>query len=448
MLGPAQAFGIVVGGVIGASVFLVPSVVAQHVPSIGAIFLLWILGAAITLAGVLTLAELAAMMPQAGGGYVYINAAFGPLIGFLFSWTDALLVRAGAAATISYTFALYFVRLFGVPGSIAPQTWQGLVAIILVLLLLALNYRGASWGANVQVAGTAAKLAAVGAAVILPLLLWRGPNGLTSAPLWPAGPVAGGLVAALVPVLWTYGGWDQLAHLAEEVKDPSRNLPRILTAGMLTVAACYLAVVFGIHYVLPLKTVASSEVVGATLFEALLGAAGVTVISVVILVSALVSANGAILSGPRACFALARQGDAPAWLAKTHPRFETPSNAILLVGLWSASLIAVSLVLLRLSPSQQRPLFEVLISYVMFGYLFFQGLIALSAIVLRREHPELDRPFRVPLHPLLPVASVASTVLLMGALAWNSPVEAAASAVIVGAGIPVALLFRRSLPVR
>ncbi len=456
VLGPVQGFAIVVGGVIGGSIFLVPSLVAQRVPFLSGVLFVWLLGAAVSLTGVLTYCELAAMLPEAGGGYVYIRAALGPGIAFLFGWTDAFLIRAGAAATISFTFAIYFAQVVRAPFGMAPAVWQGVIAVVTILALLAVNYRGARAGANVQVAGTAMKMAALASAIILPVLLWHGKNGLTSFCFWPCGSGTGGLVAAVIPVLWTYSGWDQLTHLAEEVRDPGRNLPRVLAAGMFTVASLYLAVVIGIHLVLPYQAVAASTAVGADLFHALLGPAGTVMISVVIMLSALISANGAAMAGPRSCFAVARDGFGPAWLARVHPRFGTPANAVALVGIWSALLIAASVALMVIAPPaglpgrirslwsglQTRPLFDVLISYVMFGYLGFQALVMVSALVLRRTHPEWRRPFRVPWFPWVPIASLAATLFLMVTVARSNPVEAIAGTLIVLSGLPVWMIYR------
>lgn len=442
VLGPIQGFGVVVGGVVGASIFLVPSLVAQHIPYFGGILGVWLLGAAVTIAGALTLSELAAMMPDAGGGYVYIRTSFGPAAAFLFAWTDALVIRAGAAATISFTFSIYFAQIAPPPWHMPLMVWQGLLSIGVLVALAAMNISGTLWGANVQVAGTVLKGAALLAAILLPIVLWHGPNGLCSLPMWPRGPIAGGLVAAVVPVLWTYGGWEQLAHLAEEMREPGRNLPLVLIAGMLAVAGLYVAVVVAIHYVLPYDAVSRSQAVGADLFRQLLGGAGTGLLSGVIMLSAIISANGAVMAGPRSCFAAARDGYAPAWISRVHPRFGTPSNAILFLAGWSVALIAISVALLRRHPGG-RPLFDVLITYVMFGYLGFQAVTMLSALVLRRTHPEWRRPFRVPGYPYVPIASLLATLFLMMTIAEASPGQAVAGIAIVLSGIPVWMIYRK-----
>lgn len=438
VLGPVQAFAVVVGGVIGASIFLVPSIVASRVPSIPAVILLWVLGAIVSLSGALTFSELAAMLPEAGGGYVYIRTALGPFAAFLFGWTDALLIRAGAAAAISFTFAIYFAEVVPAPWGLPLPVWQGVLAILVIGALTATNLRGTRIGANVQVTGTVLKMIAVASAAILPLVLWHGANSLYSAP---KSSFQGGMLGALTPILWTYTGWDQLTHLAEEVKEPGRNLPRILAFGILTVAALYLGAVLGIHYVLPYDAVEKSNAVGADLFRALIGPSGATVIAVVIMISAVIAANGALLAGPRPVFAMARDGYGPAWISRIHPRFKTPANAILVIGIWAALLIAVSVPLMQ---ARQKPLFEVLLSYVMFGYLGFQCLVVVSAMVLRKKMANALRPYRIPLYPWLPAMSFLASLFLMVTTIQANPAEAAIGTVIVCSGIPVWFVYRRS----
>lgn len=459
VLTPLQALGVVVGGTIGASIFLVPSVIAQRVPFLLGVLPIWMVGAAVSLASVLTISELAAMLPDAGGGYVYIRAAFGPLPGFLFAWTDAVMIRPGAACAISFTFGIYFAQLIpatpGVPGAL----WQGIAAMALLAVLTLINYRGAKSGADLQVAGMTLKVIALGSALLLPLLLWRGPNHLALAPLLPVMQtgVITGFIAALIPVMWTYGGIEQLAHLTEEVRSPARNLPRVFMCGLAIIAALYLAVTIGIHYVLPWNVIVQSQAVGADLFRALFGTVGAGFISGVIMFSAIIAANGAVMSGPRSAFAAARNGDAPGWLGRVHPRFRTPANAVLATGCWSVLLMAASITAMVMAPPgglpgflqtgwtalQRRPLFDILISYVMFGYLVLQGMVAASLIVLRQRHPEWTRPFRVPAYPLVPLASMAATAFLMISMAMSGALEVIAGLCLMLLGLPVYAVCRR-----
>jgi basic amino acid/polyamine antiporter, APA family len=460
VLGPWQALGIVVGGTIGASIFLVPSIIAQRISYLGGALLTWIAGAGIALCGALTVSELAAMLPRAGGGYVYIRAALGSGLGFLFAWTDAVLIRAGAAATISFTFGIYFAQILPPPAGISIALWEGAAAVILLAVLTSLNVRGVKAGADVQFVGMIVKALALSSVLILPLLLRHGPSSLTSAPLWPG--LHGsweltGFAAAIIPVMWAYGGWDQVTYLAEEMRNPEKNIPRVLAAGLLILGALYLAVCLGIHYVLPYKVVASSGAVGADVFSVLFGSTGIRVFSLLIVISTVVTANGAVLSAPRSAFAVARDGDAPEWMSRVHPRFQTPANAIVALGCWSAALVAISVAIMLSSPPpylpalirrawialQQRPLFDVLISYVMFGYLLLQSLIGISLFVLRRRHPQWERPVRVPGYPIVPAASIVATLFLMLAMAESSGLEVIAGLCIILAGWPLRRVLAR-----
>jgi APA family basic amino acid/polyamine antiporter len=451
VLSPLQAMGVVVGGTIGASIFLVPSVIAQRVPYLAGALAIWIVGAAITFASVLTISELAAMLPDAGGGYAYIRATLGSLFGLLFAWTDAFLVRAGAGAAVSFTFGIYFAQIVAPPVGVPLPLWEGGAAIVLIAVLAALNSLGARAGAGVQVAGMTMKTIALTSALVLPLPLWHGPNNLKTAPLFPPAGMALGaaVLVAMTPVMWTYGGWEQLAHLAEEVRDPGKNLPRVFAAGLGVIALLFLAAAVGIHYVLPYAAVAQSEAVGADLFKALFGPVGARLISLVILLSTVVTANGAILAGSRAAFAVARDGDAPQWLGRVNERFQAPANGVMAIGGWAILLIGLSVAAMAFPapPSwpkfmrdawaalQHRPLFDILISYVMFGYLLLQALVALSLILLRRAHPEWWRPFRVPGYPVTPLASVAATAFLMFAVARSNTVEVFAGFCLILAGV-------------
>jgi len=459
VLSPWQAMGVVIGGTIGASIFLVPSIIAQRVPFLAGALGIWLIGAAIAFAGVLTFSELSAMLPEAGGGYAYIRAAMGSMFGFLFAWTDAFLIRSGAAAAISFTFGIYFAQILAPPASIALPLWEGGAAISLIALLAVLNCFGARAGAGVQVAGMLMKTVALASALLLPLLLWHGPNYLKAAPfLAPNGVAVGAsLLAAMTPVMWTFAGWEQLAHLGEEIRDPGLNLPRVFAGGLTAIAVLFLMVAVGIHYVLPWDAVAKSDAVGADLFRALFGPAGVRVISTVILLSAVVTANGAILAGSRAAFAVARDGDAPQWLGRVNQRFQAPANGVMAIAGWAIVLIALSVAAMAFpAPAswpefvrsawhalQRRPLFDVLISYVMFGYLLFQGLVSLSLILLRRSHPEWNRPFRVPGYPITPIASIAATIFLMVAVGRSNSVEVFAGLCLIAAGLPVWWIFNR-----
>jgi basic amino acid/polyamine antiporter, APA family len=462
LLGLAEALSVVVGGVIGASIFIIPSAVAQEVPFFGGILLVWIIGGLISFAGVLTLAELAAMLPRAGGGYAYIHEALGALPAFLFAWTDALLVRAGAIAAISFGFGIYCSRLIQAPGGLRIEVWQAAIATLLVATLAALNIVGTKVGARVQVVGALVKCGGLCFAIVVPFLFSGRTSVLSLSPWWPTKAGMGiplGMLAATVPVLWSYGGWEQLGHLGEEVREPEKNLPKALGIGMALVAVLYLSVTVAIHMVLPIREVAASDAVGADFFQRILGPIGTYLISVIVMGSAVISANAALLSGPRSCFALARDGLSPKWLSSIHPRYRTPANAILLTAGWSSALVCLSagMLLIRIpndgptifraigslsSALRQKPLYEVLVSYAMLGFLIFNALMVVSAFVLRAKHSDWLRPYRTWGYPLTPLLNLLVTIFLLLSMLWTSPFEILSGVTIIALGMPVFLIYR------
>ena len=241
MLGPVAAFCIVVGSVIGSGIFLVPAAVAQHVPYMSGIVLVWLIGGLFSGAGALTLAELGAMLPQAGGLYVYLRAAYGALPAFLFGWVEFLVVRSGSTATLASAFARYFSQLAPAPEAVGPEIWQAGIAVIAIGAVTAVNVIGTRWGGALQVVGTALKVGGLAVLFALPFLLGQGtPANL--APLWPSevgGSLFFGMMTAMVSVLWAYDGWTNVTPVAEEIRDPGRNVPRVLW-GMAVLITVYL----------------------------------------------------------------------------------------------------------------------------------------------------------------------------------------------------------------
>src|SRR4051794_28585733 len=244
VLGPIEAFCVVVGCVIGSGIFIVPAEVARDVPAMGPIVLVWIVGGMFSAAGALTLAELGAMLPQAGGPYVYLRVAYGALPAFLFGWTEFLIIRAGSMATLAAAFARYFVLNVPAPGGLRAEVWQAAAAVGAIAVVTTVNILGTAWGGRLQVAGTALKVGGVLALIALPFVLGGGDLSRMS-PVWPRGfGVAWlpGMMAAMVGVLWAYDGWINLTPLAEEVRDPGKNVPRAMILGMAVLIALYLAV--------------------------------------------------------------------------------------------------------------------------------------------------------------------------------------------------------------
>ncbi|RUL83191.1 APC family permease [Tautonia sociabilis] len=467
VLGPATAFSAIVGSVIGSGIFIVPARVAEAVPAIGTIAVLWIAGGIFSLAGALTVAELGAMLPHAGGPYVYLRESFGKVAGFLFGWTEFLVIRSGSVAALAAGFALYFGEVVPAPEGIPKAAWEAGVAIAAMAAVSALNVIGARVGGGVQVLGTVLKVGTMGAMIVLPLPFVLGMARLENlSPEWPAeidAALGRAMLAAMVGVLWTYDGWINITALAEEIRDPGRNIPKAAILGTLTLIAVYLGVTLSYHLVLPMADVAhppGGRNVAGAFFVALFGGAGAWMIALVVMFSIFIALNGNALSGPRAYFAMARDGLLPRFLSRVHPRYRTPAAAIVTQTAWAAMLTALGATFLVIEPPEseaglpgwlreaweklhQTPLYDVLFSYVIFGATFMYALTVASVFILRRTQPSLPRPYRTWGYPVTPVVYLAASALLLGNMLQRTFAESTVGLVIILAGVPAYFAMRR-----
>jgi amino acid transporter len=472
VLGPVEAFCVVVGSVIGSGIFLVPATVAREVPFLSGIVLVWVVGGLFSAAGALTLAELGAMLPRAGGLYVFLRAAYGPLPAFLFGWVEFLVVRSGSMATLAAAFARYFVQLAPPPGLIRPDVWQACAAILAIAIVTAVNVVGTRSGGSLQVVGTALKVGGLVVLILLPFLLGGG-SVSNLEPVWPVpagGSIFVGMMAAMVSVLWAYDGWTNVTPLAEEIRDPGRNIPRALIWGMAVLICVYVTMTLAYHYVLPMKEVAEAnreggrveKAVAAVYCNSLLGSWGVAAISLLVMCSTFISINGNALTGPRAYFAMARDGLFPAGLCRVHQRFQTPANAILAQGIWAILLTVAGTILVMVKPPDgdswpsairaawsklnQTPLYDVLYTYVIFGANIFYMLAIASVFILRVRRPDLPRPYRTLGYPVTPLLYVGAALLLLGNMVrdYNSRVQSLAGLGIILLGVPAYWFFRRA----
>ncbi len=472
VLGPIDAFCVVVGCTIGSGIFLVPAKIAHDVPFISGIILVWIIGGVFSGAGALTLAELGAMMPQAGGLYVYLRAAYGPLLAFLFGWVEFLIVRSGSMATLAAAFARYFSQLCPPAFSIPGEVWQAGTAIFAIAVVTVVNVLGTRRGGTLQVVGTVLKVGGVALLMALPFLFRQGSlDNMT--PVWPGagGSVFTGMMAAMVSVLWAYDGWTNVTPLAEEIREPGRNVPRALIAGMAVLIAVYVGMTLAYHYVLPMDDVVAladadakqtQKAVAAVYCKKLLGQPGLVAISILVMCSTFISLNGNALTGPRAYFAMARDRLFPGSLCRVHPRFQTPANAILSQGVWSILLTIAGTVLILVQPPdspdglagpivtawkrlKDTPLYDLLYTYVIFGANLFYMLAISSVFVLRIRRPELPRPYRTVGYPVTPLLYVAGGFVLLGSMLLDhaSRVQSLVGIGIILLGVPAYWVFRR-----
>lgn len=418
----------VVGGIIGSGIFLNPAIVAQRVGTVGLTLTVWVLGGIVALIGAMVYAELGARRPIAGGGYIYLREAYGRLPAFLYAWALLLVIATGAIAAVAVTFGSYTAALLGL-----GPTAQVPLAIGAILLLSAINYLGVRPGAMTQNVLTLLKLGA------LTLLIVAGLTGVPApaAVEQDAHQTEGVLLAvgaALVPVLFAYGGWQQTNFIAEELIDAERNLPRALLAGVTIVVVVYLLANLAYLKTLGISGLARSSAPAADAMSAVFGARGGSLIAAGIAISTFGFLNLVILVSPRVYRAMAGDGLFFPSLARLHPRYRTPTAAIVFQGAWA--------IILTLTGR-----YGDLLDYVVFGDWIFFGSTAATIFYFRdQERRGLERSdvrFRMPWFPMAPIVFIlAALYVVVGSIASN-PGNAVKGSVLIGFGVPVYLFWNR-----
>ena len=426
-----STIGIVIGVTIGSGIFRTPATIATRVPDPGLMLGVWLAGGLISLCGALSVAELAGALPRTGGWYVYLKEAWGRLAGFLFGWSELVLIRASAAGAISTVFAEYLLRSTGVDPATRPALTDYVAAAAIVVAAV-INIRGVQLGAIVAGASTVAKFSALAFLGAASVALGGGAGASTANFTAAGGPVDPGLFGlALISVLWAYDGFADVSFASGEVKDPQRNLPRAIVIGTLAIIGIYLAANTAYLYVSPIDAVASSPLIAADTMQALFGGVGVAFVSVVVTISTFGALVAIMLSAPRIFFAMAADGLFFRAMARVHPRYHTPYVAI---GL--AATLGVLFVLTRT--------FEQLADTFVLSIWPFYGLAIAGLYRLRRTQPDLPRPYKVPGYPILPGVFVAAVIYLVGNALIADPLWTGVTFAIVLAGIPVYLTaFRR-----
>ncbi|MBI2407920.1 MAG: amino acid permease [Gemmatimonadetes bacterium] len=397
-LGLFSAALVVVGGIIGSGIFFTPAATAAALPSAGWVVFVWALGGVVALAGALTYAELGAMLPEAGGAYVYIREAFGPLPAFLSAWMNAGLISSGAIAAVAMGFAGYlgrFLPLDAVGGPIGA-------AAITIVVLTATNILGIKPGVAVQNVLTIAKIAALAGLVVGGLVLVVGPPDVTAvSPTVPAAPpLSRGFASAFVAVLFTIGGWQQMNMIAGEIRDPARNIPRALGIGIGIVIAVYLGVTGAYLGALGRDGLAASVAPAADTAARIGGAAAATAITVAAMLSILGFVNVALLTNARVVFALGHDVPALHAAGRVHARFGSPWVALVMLGGWSLALLVAT-----------RGSIGTLLGGVVFADWIFFALGAASVFRLRALRPDAVRPYRALGYPWLPAFFVAAGIV-------------------------------------
>jgi basic amino acid/polyamine antiporter, APA family len=424
-LGLWSSVALVVGITIGSGIFRSPAGIARQAPNPFVMIGLWVAGGAITLCGALSLAEIAAALPETGGIYAYLREAWGRRAAFLFGWSELVLIRASALGGIAVVFGEYLLRSFGVDPSSHVLVARGLSAAAIVFAA-AVNVRGATLGALIVGVATWAKFGALALLVLASFALGAS-NGASAAHFTApsAGPLAVGSIGlALVSVLWAYDGWADLSFASGEVKDPARNLPRAIILGTLALIAIYVLTNLAYLYVLPIEAVARSPLVAADTMMALFGRAGVVLVSVFVMISSFSSLNGSMLASPRVFFAMADDGLLFQAIAKVHPRYQTPYVAIIL-----AAILGVALVMSRS--------FERLTDTFVLAIWPFYALGVAAIYRLRASRPDLPRPYRAIGYPVVPAIFIASVAAFVINSLMNDTTNSVITFAVILAGLPI-----------
>jgi APA family basic amino acid/polyamine antiporter len=443
-LGFFDAMMLIVGNIIGIGIFVTTGEIAQSLPSPGGILLVWLLGGLLALAGALSFAELAASLPYSGGDYVYLREAYGSLVGFLSGWSSFLVTFSGSIALLAVVFTAFMSFFFpalsqdyvlisiDVLGFPVQLSLGHLFSILVVLLLSAIHCLGVGMGAVVQNFLTVLKIGSLIGIVLLGVVVGKGSLDNFS-PFFEAQKVGdiSHFGFAFIPVIFTYAGWNAVTYMAGEVKEPERTLPRALLWANLLVIVLYIAINAVYFYAVPVTEMRGAIRVSELATTALFGRQTSAWITAMITVSILGALNVTTMIGPRVYFAMAHDGLFFQNLTRVHPRFYTPSNAIILQALWSSLLILTGT-------------FSFLLNYVSVIITIFSALTVGAVMVLRAVRPALARPYKVWGYPIVPLLFIVTSLWIAFATVQEKPWDAFRGLGIVALGVPAYFFWSRS----
>jgi len=439
----SHAGAVVVGTIIGSGIFLVPQEMMQAVGSARMVYLAWVVGGILSFFGALTYAELGAMKPQAGGEYVYVRDAYGPLAGFLYGWTWFLIAKPASIATVTTglvrtlatfpVFAFFSQPCFSQSWSTHTfsVTFGQLVAVAAAIFITWLNYIGVRKAGEFQFVFTLLKVGIILAIVAVGFSYRGGTWANFSTEFAGAKGGVAGFFAALVAALWAYDGWNDLNMVAGEIRDPQRNIPLSLIWGVATVGALYILVNAAVQFAMPAESVAAAARPAADTVALVLGRAGASLVSIGIAVSMLVTLNGTTMSGARVPFAMSRDGYFFKALAEVHPRFHTPSIALVVQ-------CGLSIILLLLGGS-----FRQFFSLAIFAEWLFYMIAGSTVFLFRRRDPNAERPYRVLGYPIVPAIFVMVSAVLLYYTFTDNLRNSVGGCIAILAGVPVFYYFAR-----
>ena len=416
------------GGIIGSGIFMVPATIALLTGSTSLILAVWVFGGLISLFGALSVAELGAAMPRAGGQFVYLNEAYGPVWGYLYGWSCVAVINTASIAAVGVAFSEYLGFFF-------PLSTMGIksVAILSVILLTIINILDVKSGARAQNIFTLLKIGAIFGIISLGLVM-DGGSAENIQPFYPDRPLpalVGPLGLAMVSVLWTYDGWIFITYVAGEVKNPGRNIPLSLVFCMLIVISIYLLINFVFTYTLGIGAMGTSTLVASDSAFIFLGEKGAVLVSIIILISLLGANNGFILTSARINYAMARNRLFFQQAAKVHPKFKSPANALIIQAVWACALTFSGT-------------YNQLITYIIFASWIFYAMSCAAVIILRKKRPEMKRPYKTPGYPYIPIIFILFAVFLTFNTILEAPRDAAVGAGIILAGLPLYFYWKKT----
>jgi basic amino acid/polyamine antiporter, APA family len=454
-IGPIMATAIIIGTVIGSGIFKKPYTIAQVVPEFGLVALVWVLGGLLVLVGALAYAEVAVLLPQAGGNYVFLRESYGRLAGFLWGWVDFLIIKAASLAALATIFAESFNDLLHTHAPPYVLTFWGerLLTVAVMLGLAWINSRGTRWGGGLQVFITCVKVGSLLFILLLPFVIMAFvspspsatlPSSANLEPIWPkdwSQVRFTGLATAFLGVLWAYHGWQNLTPVAAEVTQPQRNLPLALLLGVGAIVFLYLGVNLAYYFVLPgteMKALPENTTVAAEFCRRLLGPGWGTLASVAIMCSVFGALNGLLLVTPRMLFAMGEDGLAPPALRRIHPRYHTPTTAIWVMAGWASILVGAVAVLKVTGVLEKiKSPFDVLTDFAMFGAVIFETAAVMAIFVLRFKMPFAPRPYRCWGYPVVPALYVILPACVLGNMFISQRIEAMTGTAFIMVGVVV-----------
>lgn len=416
-----------VGGIIGSGIFMIPATVALYTMSFTLFFTVWIIGALVSLFGALSVAELGAAMPRAGGQYVYLSEAYGPVWGFLYGWSAVAVINTASLAAVGVAFGEYLQFFFHL-----SLLEIRLISISIVVGLTLINIVDVKAGARFQNGFTIAKVSAIAVVVLLGLTM-DGGSIENLDPLFSGRSLytlIGPMGLAMVAVLWTFDGWIFVTYVAGEVKEPNRNIPLSLIYCMAIITIVYLLLNYTLVYVLGFEAMVNSQMVMSDAASVFMGKQGAMIITIIILISLIGANNGFTLTSARINYAMAKDGFFFKKAAAVHPKYKSPANALMIQCFWAAFLTFTGT-------------FNQLITYIIFASWIFYGMSAGAVIILRKKKPDMERPYRTPLYPWIPTIFILFSVFLTINTIIEAPRDAAIGTILVVAGLPLYYYWKK-----